>query len=140
MRCRRGQPRSDLRNRADAGLRWRQSFSATPIARAGGRALTTANTPPTLSPASESALEIAAKRLERAVLGLEQRLTHRVGEARAEAGGLFDFDRNRLAAELDQSRAREKELEAAGAEASAALSRAMDEIRAALANDEGKSE
>ena len=98
------------------------------------RALTTANPPA----ATESALEIAAKRLERAVLGLEQKLNLRVGEARAEAGGLFDFDRNRLAAELDQSRAREKELEAAGAEASAALSRAMDEIRAALANDEGK--
>jgi hypothetical protein len=89
-----------------------------------------------VSQASESALEIAAKRLERAVLGLEQRLNQRVGEARAEVGGLFDFDRNRLAAELDQSRARERELEAAGAEASAALARAMDEIRAALANND----
>lgn len=89
------------------------------------------------SPATgESALETAAKRLERAVLGLEQRLNHRVGEARAEAGGLFDLDRNRLAAELDHARAREKELEAAGAEASEALARAMAEIRAALAPED----
>lgn len=88
---------------------------------------------------SDSALEAAAKRLERAVLGLEQRLNHRLGEARAEAGGLFDLDRNRLAAELDHARAREKALEAAGSEASEALARAMAEIRAALADEEGKS-
>ncbi|WP_334161752.1 DUF4164 family protein [Phenylobacterium sp.] len=80
--------------------------------------------------AGESALELAAKRLERAVAMLEQRLAERLKDA--DTGGLFDQDRARLAAELDHARAREKELEAAGAEASAALGRAILEIRAAL--------
>ena len=81
---------------------------------------------------SESALDLAAKRLERAVHVLEQRLAERLKEAGAEAGGLFDQDRANLAAQLDDARARERELEAAGAEASAALGRAIIEIRAAL--------
>lgn len=81
---------------------------------------------------SESALDLAAKRLERAVHVLEQRLTERLKQAGAEAGGLFDQDRANLAAQLDDARARERELEAAGAEASAALGRAIIEIRAAL--------
>jgi len=81
---------------------------------------------------SDSALDLAAKRLERAVLMLEQRLSERLREAGAEAGGLFDQDRARLAAELDESRARERKLEEAGAEASAALGRAIDEIRQAM--------
>ena len=81
---------------------------------------------------SESALELAAKRLDRAVAMLEQRLAQKVKQAGAEAGGLFDQDRAKLAAELDQARARERELEEAGAEASAALGRAIQEIRAAL--------
>ncbi len=81
---------------------------------------------------SESALELAAKRLDRAVAMLEQRLAQRLKQAGAEAGGLFDQDRAKLAAELDQARARERELEEAGAEASAALGRAILEIRAAL--------
>ncbi|RAK59153.1 hypothetical protein DJ021_04725 [Phenylobacterium hankyongense] len=82
--------------------------------------------------AGESALDLAAKRLERAVAMLEHRLAERLKTAGAEAGGLFDQDRAKLAAELDQARARERELEAAGAEASAALGRAILEIRAAL--------
>jgi len=81
---------------------------------------------------SESALELAAKRLDRAVAMLEQRLAQKMKQAGAEAGGLFDQDRAKLAAELDQARARERELEEAGAEASAALGRAILEIRAAL--------
>jgi ElaB/YqjD/DUF883 family membrane-anchored ribosome-binding protein len=81
---------------------------------------------------SESALELAAKRLDRAVAMLEQRLAQKLKQAGAEAGGLFDQDRAKLAAELDQARARERELEEAGAEASAALGRAILEIRAAL--------
>lgn len=85
-----------------------------------------------MSTASESTLDIAAKRLERAVLGLEQRLNQKVAQASAEVGGLFDFDRAQLAAELDQSKAREKALEAAGSEASEALGRAILEIKAAL--------
>jgi hypothetical protein len=80
----------------------------------------------------EGALDVAAKRLERAVLMLEQRLAERLKRAGAEAGGLFDQDRAKLAVELDEARARERELEEAGAEAAAALGRAIVEIRAAL--------
>jgi hypothetical protein len=80
----------------------------------------------------ETALDLAARRLENALHVLEQRLSKRLREASAEAGGLFDQDRAKLAAELDQSRARERELEEAGAQASAALGRAIQEIRAAL--------
>jgi hypothetical protein len=80
----------------------------------------------------DSALEVAAKRLETALHVLEQRLSRRLQEASAEAGGLFDQDRAKLAAELDAARARERELEEAGAQASAALGRAIQEIRAAL--------
>ena len=85
---------------------------------------------------SDSALEVAAKRLDRAVMALEQRLAARLREAGAEAGGLFDQDRAKLAAELDQARARERELEEAGAAASAALNQAIAEIRAALATQQ----
>ncbi|HQP19443.1 MAG TPA: DUF4164 family protein [Phenylobacterium sp.] len=73
----------------------------------------------------DSALDQAVKRLDRAVALLEQRLN------KADSG-LFGEDRARLAAELDEARAREKALEAAGAEASAALGRAITEIQAAL--------
>lgn len=80
----------------------------------------------------ESALDLAAKRLDNALHVLEQRLSRRLREAGAEAGGLFDQDRAKLAAELDDARSRERELEEAGAQASAALGRAIEEIRAAL--------
>ena len=80
----------------------------------------------------ESALDLAARRLERAVFLLEQRLAERLKTAGAEAGGLFDQDRAKLADDLDKASARERELEEAGAEASAALGRAILEIRAAL--------
>ena len=83
----------------------------------------------------ESALDLAAKRLESALHVLEQRLSQRA--AGAATGGLFDADRSRLAAELDASRARERELEEAGQEASEALGRAISGIRAALERTEG---
>ena len=83
-------------------------------------------------PASESAIDQAARRLERAIALLEQRLGEARGRAGLEAGGLFDQDRAKLAAELDEARAREKALEAAGAEASAALGLAIAEIREVL--------
>jgi hypothetical protein len=83
-------------------------------------------------PAGENALDLAVKRLDRALALLEQRLAAQ--GAGAETGGLFDQDRSKLAAELDQARAREKELEVAGAEASAALGRAIAEIKTALAS------
>jgi hypothetical protein len=80
----------------------------------------------------ESALDLAARRLEQAVHVLEQRLAQRLKNAGEAVGGLFDQDRAQLAAQLDESRARERELEAAGAEASQALGKAIQEIRAAL--------
>ena len=80
----------------------------------------------------ESALDLAAKRLETALHVLEHRMGQRLKAASDEAGGLFDADRANLASELDASRARERELEEAGAQASAALGRAIQEIRAAL--------
>ena len=80
----------------------------------------------------ESALDLAARRLEQAVHVLEQRLAQRLKAAGEDVGGLFDQDRANLATQLDEARARERELEAAGAEASAALGRAILEIRAAL--------
>ena len=80
----------------------------------------------------ESALDLAAKRLERAVHVLEQRLAEKLKQASADAGGLFDQDRANLAAELDRAKARERELEEAGAQASVALGKAIQEIRAAL--------
>jgi len=85
--------------------------------------------------AEGSALDLAVRRLERALGVQEQRMAERVREAGAEVGGLFDNDRARLAAELDASRAREKALEEAGAQASQALSKAIAEIRAALGDD-----
>ncbi len=80
----------------------------------------------------ESALDLAGRRLEQAIHVLEQRLAQRLKSAGDAVGGLFDQDRANLAAELDEARARERELESAGAEASAALGRAILEIRAAL--------
>jgi len=79
---------------------------------------------------AEDNIEQAARRLDRAVLLLEQHLSRLSGEA--EAGGLFDQDRSKLAAELDASRARERELADAGEQASQALGRAITEIQAAL--------
>ena len=86
--------------------------------------------------AGESALDQAVKRLDRAVALLEQRLAVRAPQAGEESGGLFDQDRAKLGDELDKARARERALEEAGAEASAALGRAIAEIQAALADDD----
>jgi hypothetical protein len=80
----------------------------------------------------DSALDLAARRLERAAAQLEQRLAQKVAAASAGAGAAFDDDRGRLAAALDTARARERELEEAGTAASAALARAIAEIREAL--------
>lgn len=79
----------------------------------------------------DGAFEMAVRRLERAVSLLEARLSARTGPGDA-AAGLFDQDRARLAAELDSSRSRERALELAGLQASAALTRAMTEIREVL--------
>lgn len=85
---------------------------------------------------ADDALDAAVRRLERALGALEQRLSERLAEAKAD-GGLFDHDHAQLAADLERSRTRERELEAAGAAASAALGRAIVEIKAALGDGEG---
>jgi hypothetical protein len=81
---------------------------------------------------ADGAVELAARRLERALALLEQRVAQRIADASAGAGTAFDEDRARLAAALDDARARERELEDAGAAASQALARAISEIRATL--------
>jgi hypothetical protein len=83
---------------------------------------------------ADDRIDQAAKRLERSVALLEQRLSRLSGEA--QAGGLFDEDRAKLAGELDASRARERELAEAGEQASQALGRAIAEIRAALGEED----
>lgn len=86
----------------------------------------------------DSALDLAAKRLESALHVLEQRLSQRLKDAGADAGGLFDQDRANLASQLDQAKGRERELEEAGAQASIALGRAIAEIKAALSGQAGE--
>ncbi len=85
--------------------------------------------------AEPNGLDLAVRRLDRALAMLESRMNERVAEAGAEAGGVFDQDRSRLAAELDAARAREKALEEAGTQASEALGRAIAEIKAALGEE-----
>ena len=93
--------------------------------------------------------ELAVGSLQAAVTRLDQacsQLENSRAEYASRQGGqdAFADDRARLAAELDASRSREKALEQLAAEASAALGRASDEVRAALlqegdlsAHDEG---
>ncbi len=78
-----------------------------------------------------SAIDHAARRLEHALAILEQRLARRIAETAG--AGAFEQDRANLAAELDAARARERQLQEAGAEASQVLGQAIAEIRAALA-------
>ncbi|WP_395445647.1 hypothetical protein [Caulobacter sp. UC70_42] len=103
-------------------------------------------------PADGTALDLAVRRLERAVAQLEQRQAARAAEAeRAIAAAaavasvpsssppepsLFDDEeRIRLVADLEAAREREKALEEAGEQASAALGRAIAEIRSALGDE-----
>ena len=81
-------------------------------------------------------LEAAIMRLDRAVAQLEVRIGALMTEAEGANGELFDQDRAKLAAELDASRARERDLQEAGSQASAALGRAIADIRAALGDGE----
>ena len=83
----------------------------------------------------ENRIERAVRRLDRAATLLDQRISRRIAEAEAQGGSLMDGDRARLATELDAARSRERELEAAGAEASEALARAIAELRAAIGDD-----
>jgi hypothetical protein len=83
-------------------------------------------------PSPETRIERAVRRLDRAATLLEQRISRRIAEAQAQGGSLIDEDRARLAAELDAARGRERELEAAGAQASQALAAAIEEMQMAL--------
>jgi hypothetical protein len=91
----------------------------------------------TVEPGQSGRLDIAVRRVERAMMLLEQRLARKVAEAGAQAGDLFDHDRAQLAADLDSCRGRVRELEEAGAQAAAALDAAMAEVRAVLAERGG---
>lgn len=85
----------------------------------------------------QGALDASVKRLERALGALETRFDRRLKRMEAlEAarGGEGQSDRAQLIAELDAARARERALESIAAEASAALGRAAEEVRAALAD------
>ncbi len=82
-----------------------------------------------------SALEAAIQRLDHAVAQLDLRLEALAAKAEAANTGLFEEDRARLAADLDAARGRERDLESAGQQASAALGRAIADIRAALGED-----
>lgn len=80
-------------------------------------------------------LDAAIRRLDRALAVLDGQVKQLVGRAEGGAGGLFDQDRSKLAAELDEARARERELESAGQDASRALGLAIDHIRDALSQE-----
>jgi hypothetical protein len=82
----------------------------------------------------EVRIDRAVRKLDRAATLLDQRISRRIAEAEAQGGSLIDGDRARLAAELDIARGRERELEAAGAEASQALATAIAELKSALEN------
>jgi hypothetical protein len=86
----------------------------------------------TADASAENALELVTRRLERALAVLDQRIAQKILDAGASSGAAFEDDRARLAAELDNARARERALEEAGAAASEALAGAIAEIRAAL--------
>jgi len=81
----------------------------------------------------ENAVDLALRRLDRALSLLEQRVALRVASASAGAGQALEEDRAQLAAALDRARSRERELEEAGAAASQALAAAIDQIKSALA-------
>ncbi len=102
-------------------------------------------------PADGTALDLAVRRLERAVAQLEQRQAAKAAEAEraiaaaaaasvassspAEPSLFDDEERIRLVADLEAAREREKALEEAGEQASAALGRAIAEIRSALGDE-----
>jgi hypothetical protein len=79
---------------------------------------------------SASPLESAGRRLERAVIALERKLSGMNGAASADYA---NADTAALAQALEQALARERALAAAAQEAAVTLGRAADEIRAVLA-------
>lgn len=104
-----------------------------------------------MTPGEGSALDLAARRLERAVANLEQKISAERAEharmaAQPTSGDLFEAPSAaadaavvekaaQLAADLEAARGRERALEEAGEQASEALGRAIAEIRAALGDE-----
>ena len=89
---------------------------------------------------AESALDAAVRRLERATALLESRVGGLAAQAQVQAGGLFDEDRAKLADALDAAHGRERELKAAGEQATLARDRAIAEIRSVLGDDDDADE
>ena len=81
----------------------------------------------------DGGLEAASQRLMQAVDKLEAKLRDRPAAPVDTGAGQ---ERDRLAAELGEARERERQLETAAAQASAALGRAAEQIRAAIQQDE----
>ena len=79
---------------------------------------------------AEGSLEAATQRLTQALESLEGKLQSRPADAANGGGG--DGEAVQLRSELNAARERERQLEEAAAEASAALGRAAEQIRAAL--------
>jgi seryl-tRNA synthetase len=92
--------------------------------------------------AADDPLADAVARLDRAVSRVGARLEDYRLRLSAAAGDMeaaqeLDHDRARLAAALDEARAREAELQAAAEDASQALSDAMADLQALLAASDG---
>ena len=83
----------------------------------------------------EGGLDAASQRLMQAVERLEERLRSRAVDGGVSAGD-DSAERDRLTSQLGEARERERALEAAAAEASAALGRAAEQIRTAIEEDE----
>ena len=82
--------------------------------------------------AGPSPLDLAILRLDRALVGLEQRLDGRTRPVEVARNDLFDHDSAQLASQLQAAQTRERELVMAGQEASRALAQAMMDIENAL--------
>ena len=80
----------------------------------------------------EGSLEAATQRLTQALETLEVKLQGRGPDSGSVGGNGADGDAEQLRSELNAARERERQLEEAAAEASAALGRAAEQIRAAL--------
>ena len=82
----------------------------------------------------EGRLEAASQRLMQALDTLEARLRERAEAPAANDSGSAE-ELRRLTSELSETRERERQLEVAAAEASAALGRAAEQIRLAVEED-----
>ncbi len=83
-------------------------------------------------PDDSSPLDAAARRLETALVRLEQKVRAAPAAAKPGPDPVVESERRRLESELRGARTRERQLEQVAAEASAALGRAAAEVRAAL--------